>query len=260
MTKNYTENHMKKLDLEKIAEQMTTLFKKVAKNIMDIYDLKPTIIWKDDNSPATNADILAEKQIFNALKIITPNIAVIGEETSPKPNIDNHKTFWLIDPIDGTRAFIAKKNLFTINAGLIHNKKPAFGIIYCPLTDEMYVGYGKNAFKNNRPIQTRPLDKQRLVVANNKSTLNYKKTREFFLNYKIEKFLNLTSSIKICYVAEGAADIYPRFGRTCEWDIAAGHAILNAAGGNITTTENDEMTYGKKDFFNPHFICTGKRT
>ena len=216
---------------------------------------------KDDDSPVTNADIEANQLITKALKELAPHIPIIAEEDETLGE-SGHELFWLVDPLDGTRSFVRGEPEFTVNIGLIKNGAPLLGVIYAPPQDTLYFGeVGKGAFKATGkaaalPIQVRPPAPEGVVVVRSKSHPSAK-TEAYLETLKIKELISGSSSIKICMVADGSADIYPRFGRTMEWDTAAGHAILAAAGGRMETPEGKTLVYGKPGFENPHFIAFG---
>jgi len=221
------------------------------------------VMKKGDNSPVTNADIEANTLITKALKALDANIPVIAEEDETLGDATQH--FWLVDPLDGTRAFVAGEPEFTVNVGLIENGTPVMGVIYVPAQGMLYYGAsGHGAFRQKdggeiEKIHVRPLPEEGYVVVKSKSHPS-PKTMEFLETIKVKEMIAGSSSVKFCQVAEGSADIYPRFGRTMEWDTAAGHAILNAAGGSVTTTDGKPFTYGKAGFENPHFIAWNHET
>lgn len=212
---------------------------------------------KDDKSPVTNADIEANHLIIEALTKLAPHIPIIAEEDDSAKSINRHSLFWLVDPLDGTRAFVAGEPEFTVNIGLIENNAPVLGVIYSPADDLLYHGAaGAGAFKQGKPIGVREKPHDGVTVVRSKSHPS-KRTEEFLQTLKIKELIAGSSSVKFCQVAEGSADIYPRFGRTMEWDTAAGHAILNAAGGYVVTDTGEPLTYGKANFENPAFIAYG---
>lgn len=216
---------------------------------------------KHDKSPVTNADMAANSLITERLKRLAPDIPIIAEEddTNHQPPTTNQPLFWLVDPLDGTRAFVAGEPEFTVNIGLIQNGAPIFGVIYAPAQDVMYHGgVGLGAFKDGAPICVRKQPSDGAVVVRSKSHPS-KKTESFLQTLHIKEILSGSSSIKFCQVAEGSADIYPRFGRTMEWDTAAGHAILNAAGGRVETETGEALRYGKVGFENPAFVAWGEK-
>ncbi len=217
---------------------------------------------KDDHSPVTDADIAANSHIINALSVITPQIPIIAEEDETI-SATQHARFWLVDPLDGTRSFVRGEKEFTVNIGLIENGQPVLGVIYAPPQDLLYYG-GRNLGawrekEKGKPeaIAVRKPAADGLVVVRSRSHPS-KATEEYLKTLIIKEMLPSSSSMKICMVAEGSADIYPRLGRTMEWDTAAGHAILSEAGGRIETVDGTPLTYGKSSYENPHFIAYGK--
>ncbi|MFL2660078.1 MAG: 3'(2'),5'-bisphosphate nucleotidase CysQ [Alphaproteobacteria bacterium] len=240
------------MDYNNIITSLSSLSRKVGDYIMQVYKTDLDVYYKSDNSPFTIADKKAEELITNHIKQLTPDIPIYGEE-SFNNNFTPSEFFWLIDPIDGTKAFISRDNFFTINIALIKNNKPLLGVVYEPQNSELYVGSPLGAFKNDKPISVIKNNSE-LVIANNFASKNIALRNKFFESIKVKSFLDLTSSIKICKIAEGVADLYPRFGYTCEWDTGAGHAILKYAGGNIITIDKQELLYGKYKLLNPKFI------
>lgn len=218
---------------------------------------------KTDDSPVTDADIAANKFITEELGRIAPRIAIIAEEDEALGD-SSHQSFFLVDPLDGTRSFVRGEAEFTVNIALIENGAPVFGVIYCPPQDILYYGLvGGNAYKQigeNPPqiIKTRDFPSDGLTVVRSRSHPS-KATNDYLQTLQIKELVSGSSSVKFCMVAEGSADIYPRFGRTMEWDTAAGHAILAAAGGVVETADGNPFVYGKQGFENPPFIAYGKR-
>lgn len=232
------------------------------------------IFYKSDNSPVTNADKEISNFISLRLKKLTPDIAVICEE-QPKDIAITNGTFWLIDPIDGTRSYIKGEATYTVNIGLIDNFRPSFGMIYQP---ELYKLYYTDHLGNlaieiaaeGNDFQDDPLFiRQEMLKQEEDSDIIYKAvvghhhynnaTKEFLQKHAVTKISAIPSSIKLCLIAEGKGDIYPRFGQTMEWDIAAGHAIINSAGGNIVDSNGNNIIYGKPDFSNPDFFACSNR-
>lgn len=217
---------------------------------------------KNDKSPVTDADIEANRLIVNALSELSPHIPIIAEEDE-MPGAEDHELFWLVDPLDGTRSFVRGEPEFTVNIGLIYQRQPVLGVIYGPPQDELYYGsVGQGAFHSldnaaAQRISVRAPSADGFDVVRSRSHPS-KATAAYLETLKIKNMVSASSSIKFCRVAEGKADLYPRFGRTMEWDTAAGHAILLAAGGRVETTEGKPLTYGKPGFENPPFIAFGK--
>ena len=228
-------------------------------------------IKKEDGSPVTIADKEAEKLIDKKLNEILPEVPVIGEESfsaGRRINFDDHDYFWLVDPLDGTRAFARGEPEFTVNIGLIYKKQPVLGVVYAPEKGELYAGFieedgtGK-AFRyyedseTEKDISVRPMPSEGLTVMSSSFHGKAKAQNEMLQQFKVKKILRQSSSIKLCTVANGKADVYPRFGPTCEWDTAAGHAILRAAGGDIRDLKGQPLAYGGTDekLLNPDFIA-----
>lgn len=215
---------------------------------------------KGDKSPVTNADIAANRFITDALKRLDGAIPIIAEEDEVLG--PSASCFWLVDPLDGTRAFVAGEPEFSVNIGLIENGLPVLGVLGVPAQQRIYYGAeGMGAYRiighgAAEKIQVREKPKDGLTVVRSKSHPSTR-AEAFLKTLHIKETLPSSSAIKFCQVAEGAADIYPRFGRTMEWDTAAGHAILNAAGGRVTMADGAPLIYGKPHFENPHFIAYG---
>jgi 3'(2'), 5'-bisphosphate nucleotidase len=252
------------------------------KAICKIYNSKNfEITYKNDNSPLTIADKKSNEIIMQTL--LNTNIPIISEENKQINYAErkNWQTFWLVDPLDGTKEFIKKNGQFTVNIALIFNKLPVFGVIYAPHQKDLYFG-GKElngsyhiamAQKNFNNIDEliekshkltltdKHIDKLRIIA----SKSHFSDETEIFINKLQQKYNNIEiqnigSSLKFCNIAEGKAEIYPRFGPTMEWDIAAGHAIVKFAGGKVLNADtNNEMTYNKKNLLNPNFLVVSNK-
>ena len=225
---------------------------------------------KGDGSPVTMADREAERLIRERLLGVFSDIPVIGEESfagGERITFSDHEYFWLVDPVDGTKAFIAGEGDFTVNIGLIHNNEPVLGVIYAPEKGELYAGYtddsGSKALRyfedsdTEKEIRSRKMPKQGLTVMSSNYHGNVAPQDNLLEGFKVNKIIRKSSSLKICEIANGKADIYPRLGPTCEWDTAAGHAILKAAGGDIVDMSGKCLKYGGNhpELNNPHFIA-----
>lgn len=248
-----------------LVRELRDIALKAGTAIMEIYKSDFDVRSKDDRSPVTDADERAENIIVPRLAELTPGIPVVAEESVSAGNIPDITggTFWLVDPLDGTREFISRNGEFTVNIGLVEESYPTMGVVYVPAHHRMYTASGPGAVyieeanEGEKSIAARlPADDGMVAVAS-RSHRNAQ-TNEFLATLNIKDFTAAGSSLKFCLVAAGDADIYPRFGRTMEWDTAAGHAILAAAGGTVRTTEGDELRYGKDDFKNPHFVARGR--
>ena len=235
------------------------------KAIMEIYAEDFTPEYKDDYSPVTEADTAAETLIVAGLEVLAPKIPVVAEEAfsaGHSPDISGGR-FWLVDPLDGTHEFIDKNGEFTVNIALISDGQPICGVVHAPALDKTYagiVGQGARRSKNGANvgrINVRTAPETGVLVVASRRHGDPKKIGKLLQGRRVGEIRNAGSSLKFCLVAEGAADLYPRFGRTMEWDTAAGQAVLEAAGGRVTTLDGDPFRYAKSGFENPHFIAWG---
>ena len=247
------------LNLKNTAEDFLDVFFEAGKIAREISQRGIKVTIKDDKSPVTDGDLAVDKLLKNKIKNLTPHIPIISEETVNLNIVNKDKTFWLIDPIDGTRDYIGKKDEYTLNAGLIINLKPAVGIVYAPEKDRLFFSYGKDlAFEiNNGKMEKlnckKKNTKEIIGLENSGATPN--EVLEIYKKHKVTQTLRMSSSLKFCILAAGEADIYAARARAFEWDIAAGHAILEHAGGSITTHEKEEVVYGKKNYKNLSIIA-----
>ena len=231
---------------------------------------------KADLSPVTVADRAAEDIILRGLQRLAPGIPVIAEESVSMgrmpPAADR---FFLVDPLDGTKGFIKGRPEFTINIALIETAQPTFGILYAPALADFYLTLGPDLAVNGmlepqtthqflreanlQPIRSRLPDPKALVALTSQSHLN-RATEAFLKRYQVVEQRALASSLKFGWLAKGVADLYPRTGETSEWDVAAGHAVLTAAGGVVTTLDGGPLVYGKaaSHFINPNFVAWGR--
>ena len=250
---------MNEINIQKIVENLIDTFLHAGKVSLDLRNKGLTKKIKSDNTPVSNGDIEVNKIITKKIEELTPSIPIISEETSDNKSIKDLKNFWLIDPIDGTYDYINDLDEFTINAGLIINKQPAAGLIYAPAKKRMFYSYGNNfAFEliNGKPVRLKKSDnfdknKIKFVSYSNKIKPEIEKIHK---KLNVKEYVKMKSSLKFCVIAAGEFDGYVAEPRACEWDIAAGHAILKHSGGNITDFNGNEILYGKKDFKNPSLI------
>jgi len=248
---------LKHIDLESIV----SIAKDAGEAIMEIYQKDFEIEYKDNNSPLTEADLKANDIICKALKKSYPNIPIISEENKQIDYEIRKKWiyYWCIDPIDGTKEFIKKNDEFTVNIALIYKSEPVLGVVYAPAINEIYKAKkGKGAFKNTKklPSKTNQHPKEKLFVVASKSHLS-KETQRYIDTLKTRKIeqINKGSSLKLCMVATGEADIYPRLAPTMEWDTAAADAIVREAGKMTYQFENNQpLVYNKQNLLNPWFI------
>ncbi|HUB86235.1 MAG TPA: 3'(2'),5'-bisphosphate nucleotidase CysQ [Rhizomicrobium sp.] len=229
--------------------------------------------WKkDDHSPCTAADQDAECFILAELAKAKPDVPVVAEESAADgktPKIGTH--FFLVDPLDGTKEFLNRNGEFTVNIAEIENGIPVRGVVYAPAKNRLFFGEQQNGafeldlqsgsrpdWSKARPIHVRKASADGMVAVASRSHRD-SKTDEYLAHYNVKDFVTAGSSLKFCLVAAGEADIYPRHGRTMEWDTAAGHAVLTAAGGSVTKLDGAPFLYGKANdgFANPFFVAKG---
>lgn len=247
-----------------LLEQLIPVARRAGEAIMQVYAADFVVATKADASPVTVADQAAEDVILPALAALTADVPVVAEEAFAA----GHRPvcglrFWLVDPLDGTKEFIGRNGEFTVNIALIDGGHPALGIVFAPALGLLYAGAaGLGSFVENgtrRPIACRKPPGEGLTVVSSRSHADQQALERFLHGRKVASSTTAGSSLKFCKLAAGEADCYPRFGRTMEWDIAAGHAILAAAGGALTDLQGAELTYGKPGFENPHFVAWGRR-
>ncbi|MDE2383739.1 MAG: 3'(2'),5'-bisphosphate nucleotidase CysQ [Alphaproteobacteria bacterium] len=238
--------------------------------IMEIYATDFAAEAKADASPVTEADKAAEAIILAGLARLWPDVPVVAEEQAAAGHVpDVAAEFMLVDPLDGTREFISRNGEFTVNIARVRAGVPVAGVVYAPALDEMFVGaLGEGAFAARlavsdpaagaqfHAITTRPAPETGPAILASRSHLDAQ-TKAFIDAQPGHSLVSAGSSLKFCRIAEGKADLYPRFGRTMEWDTAAGHAVLLAAGGQVRLPEGGVLAYGKPGFANTPFIATG---
>jgi 3'(2'), 5'-bisphosphate nucleotidase len=227
---------------------------------------------KDDHSPVTDADEEAEAYILNSLREHAPEVPIVAEEEISAGRIcEIGRRFFLVDPLDGTKEFLSRNGEFTINIGEIVSGRPVRGVVFAPAKRRLFVGeHSFGAFEleaeagvglndtNFRAISARPAPADGLVAVASRSHRDAS-TDQYLTRFPVKQFVSAGSSLKFCLVAAGEADIYPRLGRTMEWDTAAGHAVLAAAGGSVVTIDGRPFVYGKVEekFANPFFVARG---
>ncbi len=220
---------------------------------------------KPDASPVTEADHAAEALILRGLRAAEPDVPVVAEEEMAAGHVvPRAETFWLVDPLDGTKEFAAGRDDFTVNIALLRGGRPVLGVVGVPAQDALYRGrVGAGASRTDaagtRPIVARLPPTDGLAVLASRSHANLPALAEHLAGQPVASIGNVGSSVKFCRLAEGAADLYPRFGRTMEWDTAAGQAVLEAAGGAVRTEDGAPLAYGKPGWENPFFFATGRR-
>ena len=237
--------------------------------ILNYYNENVDVIYKDDESPLTKADLASHKIITDSIKKITPDIPILSEEEFIDWKIRKKwKKYWLIDPLDGTKEFIKKNDEFTVNIALIENNRPILGVIYTPALNELFYSiknFGSykiltkkklNTLKEAKRISINKKKSNKIKIVGSRSHSNPILDKWVNKNFNEFNILQKGSSLKFCLIAEGSADIYPRFGPTSEWDIAAGHIILEEAGGKLKSIDNKEILYNEKEnILNPDFFA-----
>lgn len=241
--------------------------------ILRIYETDFAVAYKADESPVTLADIAAETIIVAALRQMAPDIAVVAEEAAAAGQVPlTAESFFLVDPLDGSKEFITRNGEFTVNIGLIEHGAPVLGVVYAPALGRIWWGgVGEGAF-SARVVDGAIAGPQKICVRGvapggvdvvGSRSHGASDTDAWLQRFQVAKFVPAGSSLKFCLVASGEADLYPRLGRTMEWDTAAGDAILRAAGGRVETLCGELLCYGKRnqghdsDFANPHFVAFG---
>lgn len=240
-------------DCERIAREAGT-------RILRIYGTDFEVRSKSDASPLTAADLASHRTIVQGLEALTPALPVLSEESAQAPYREraSWERYWLIDPLDGTREFIQRNDEFTVNIALIQDHKAILGVVYAPALDLLYsAAQGHGAYKNGRPIEvTRPCTQPPRIVSSRSHAGD-------LLDRYLKKLgrhsrISMGSSLKLCLVAEGAADLYPRLGPTSEWDSAAAQAVVEQAGGHVTDRNLKPLLYNTREtLLNPHFFVFG---
>ena len=249
-------------ETKKITLSLIETFNKAGRLALSLRKAGLKMKIKDDNTPVSNGDIEVNKILIKKISEITPNIIIVSEENSAHKNDQNLKNFWLVDPIDGTRDYINNKDEFTLNAALILNGKPAIGIITAPAKKRIFYSYAmSNSFEliNNQEIEliNKKKDYKKIRAVSYSNELK-PEILEIHKKYQITSYQKMKSSLKFCVVAAGEFDLYAAEPRACEWDIAAGHALLIHAGGQVTDFSGNEIYYGKPEFKNPSIIIKNK--
>jgi len=269
---------MTQLDHRQLAEALLPAVLSAGAIQMRYYRDGVAIDHKDDSSPVTAADRDSEVVLVEALERAAHGMPVVAEEAmsaGAAPDVSAGGDFFLVDPLDGTREFINKRDEFTINIGLISGRRPVFGIVYAPALSDLYITLGAGEAVQAKvdpgsaatrlddlalePIRARQARHGALVALASRSHRSAE-TDEFLARYAVDSFIQAGSSLKFCVVARGDADLYPRLGPTCEWDTAAGHAVLSAAGGSVTMLDGAPLQYGKSEdrWLNPFFVAWGQ--
>lgn len=249
------------IDLERIVG----ISEKAGRAIMGIYVRDFDVEHKDDQSPLTEADLAAHRTIVEELGKLEPRLPILSEESADIPYEERARwlRYWLVDPLDGTREFIKRNGEFTVNIALIESGRPTCGVVHVPVSETTYYGCaGKGAWKKEKgkppqPIRAAKQRRHPLRVAGSRSHAG-DSLKRFLERVGPHELLSMGSSLKLCLVAEGDADVYPRLGPTSEWDTAAAQAIVEAAGGHVTDLNLKPLRYNRKEsLLNPHFLAFG---
>lgn len=246
------------IDIQIVCE----IARQAGEKIMEIYDGDHVVEFKDDKSPLTAADKASHAVIVTGLTKHYPEIPILSEEGKdiPYEQRKNWSRFWLVDPLDGTKEFIKRNGEFTVNIALIEKNEPTLGVVYVPAQGKVYHGikfqgaFLQQGSENPYPIQVRmtpPVEGLTVVMSRSHPS---PELEEYLKDIKVAEALPVGSSLKLCVVAEGKADLYPRLGPTMEWDTAAGHAVVTAAGGTVETPDGKLLKYNKENLLNPFFI------
>ena len=249
---------------KELLEGIVAIARRAGVVILDHYDGRIEVENKDDGSPVTAADRDADALIMAALTELAPDIPVISEESVDAGHIPDTSggTFWLVDPLDGTKEYISRNGDFTVNIALMRDFEPTLGVIHTPVDGRITGGLvGDGAFEedgegNRQAVSVRKPGPDGMVVAASRSHRS-QELEDYIATLEVKDSISRGSALKFCLVARGEADIYPRTGPTMEWDTAAGHALLLAAGGSVERFEGGAFDYGKKGFLNGYFIARG---
>ena len=250
---------MQSNELKNLSMDLNECFLSAGERAMYLRDKGLKTVIKNDNTPVTNGDLEVNDILTNKIKELTPDIPIISEESNSNKNNSQLTEFWLIDPIDGTHDYINNKDEFTLNAALILNKKTELGIIYAPAKKRLFYTYDQGmcfeiSDNKEKKLTCKKLSRKGEIKAVSYSNKLKPQIEDWHKKFNVTEYVKMKSSLKFCVIATGEYDLYIAEPRACEWDIAAGHAILKNAGGLITDFESKEVLYGKKNFKNPSLI------
>ncbi len=252
-------------------EELCGLVRAAGQAVMDVYAGSFSVESKGDGSPVTEADRRAEEIILAGLERLAPEVPVVSEEAAEQAggelpfngNGSRPEAFWLVDPLDGTKEFVSRNGEFTINVALIEDDAPVLGVVLAPALERLFaageqLGAIVEDTAGRRAVAARVAPAEGATVVSSRSHGDPEALERFAAGRRIAAQVTAGSSLKFCLLAAGQADVYPRFGRTMEWDTAAGDAVLRAAGGRVTDLKGDVLRYGKPGFENPHFVAYGR--
>ncbi len=254
-------------DFAALLPPLRQLARQAGAAILDVYGSDFSVAAKADASPVTEADLRSEQIILAGLRQLTPDIPVISEEAAAAGHLVTApgRCFWLVDPLDGTKEFVKRNGEFTVNIGLVVDGVPIVGIIFAPVPDRLFAACPSSATAEDggsppRPISCRKAPADGLIILSSRSHREPERFESFIRDFRVAEIRHSGSSLKFALIAAGEGDLYPRLGRTMEWDTAAGHAILRAAGGTITLVDGSPLIYGKPGFENPPIVAWGQPT
>ena len=244
-------------------EAVREIAHEAGRRILDVYERGFTVEHKEDRSPLTEADRAAHEIITSQLQALTPDIPVLSEESAAVDYATRAgwKRFWLVDPLDGTKEFINRNGEFTVNIALIEGNRPVLGVVYVPVPALTYyacAGQGAHKQKGEcaiQPVRVRRFDGGKPMVVASRSHAG-PETEAFLRNIGEHDVVSMGSALKLCLVAEGVADVYPRLGPTMEWDTAAAQCVVEAAGGRVTDLNRQPLVYNKPSLLNPWFLVS----
>jgi 3'(2'), 5'-bisphosphate nucleotidase len=251
-------------DPNKLLLDVTALAREACRAILEVYASSFSVQEKADSSPLTEADLRSEKLILAGLRRIAPEIPVLSEETGQSAWAvrRNWSRLWVVDPLDGTKEFVRRNGEFTVNIALVDNHRPVLGIVHAPALERDYFACeGIGAFRSDARAAGRPIRVSRrgsgaVRVVGSRSHRG-SSLDGFLSRVGAHELVEVGSSLKLCLVAEGSADVYPRLGPTCEWDTAAGQCVLEQAGGQVLKLDGEPLEYNREDTLNPNFVGFG---
>ncbi|ETW98807.1 MAG: 3'-5'-bisphosphate nucleotidase [Candidatus Entotheonella factor] len=250
-----------------LIEPVKQIARQAGQRILDIYESDYAIEQKEDASPLTEADLAAHKTIVEGLSLLTPEWPILSEESSDIPFSERAtwSQYWLVDPLDGTREFISRNGEFTVNIALIQDHEAVLGVVHVPVQDTDYYGeqslgaFVERSGSGPQAIGVSPFTSAPARVVGSRSHRG-NSLDNYLARLGEHELVSMGSSLKICLVAEGRADVYPRLGPTSEWDTAAAHAVVTSAGGHVVDVDGNPLRYNTKDeYLNPFFIVYGDR-
>jgi 3'(2'), 5'-bisphosphate nucleotidase len=245
-------------------EQVIAAARAAGEAVLDEYGRRSAARTKADGSPVSDADERSQEIILPRLVEITPEVPIVAEEGAKTDAAESpSELFWLVDPLDGTKEFLGGTDEFTVNIALVEDRVPVLGVVLAPARGLLFaaaagVGASVEDGSARKSIGARTIPPEGLTVVSSRSHGDREALERFTAGRRVSREVVAGSSLKFCLLASGEADVYPRFGRTMEWDTAAGDAVLRAAGGRVTELNGEPLAYGKPGFENPHFIAWGR--